>query len=46
MKYNILLSQISFSADHRVIDGVTMAKFSNEMIRYLQSPVTMLSLLR
>merc|ERR1711934_710778 len=40
------IMEISFSADHRVIDGVTIAKFSNEMRRYLEAPVTMLSLLR
>lgn len=38
--------QISFSADHRVLDGVTVAKFSNEMKRYIESPMLMLSQLR
>ncbi|CAB3243704.1 unnamed protein product [Arctia plantaginis] len=33
---------ISFSADHRVIDGVTMARFSNFMKTYLENPYTML----
>lgn len=29
---------VSWSADHRVIDGVTMAGFSNEWKRYIESP--------
>lgn len=34
--------QVSWSADHRVIDGATMARFSNAWIRYLEQPATML----
>jgi 2-oxoisovalerate dehydrogenase E2 component (dihydrolipoyl transacylase) len=34
--------QISWSGDHRVIDGGTMARFSNSWIGYLEQPGTML----
>jgi 2-oxoisovalerate dehydrogenase E2 component (dihydrolipoyl transacylase) len=43
---NIVASQvmqISWSADHRVIDGATIAHFSNLMKRYLEFPNTMLA---
>ena len=36
------IMQVSWSADHRVIDGATMARFSNAWIGYLQNPSTML----
>ena len=36
------IMQVSWSADHRVIDGATMARFSNAWIRYLEQPATML----
>lgn len=29
---------VSFSADHRIIDGVTMASFTNLWKRYLENP--------
>lgn len=32
------LLYVSWSADHRVIDGVTMAGFSNEWKRYVENP--------
>lgn len=32
------LIYVSWSADHRIIDGVTMAGFSNEWKRYLENP--------
>ncbi|EAQ65927.1 Apha keto acid dehydrogenase complex, E2 component [Marinomonas sp. MED121] len=38
--------QISWSGDHRVIDGATMARFCNHWKAYLENPVTMLSHLR
>lgn len=34
----IQLIYVSWSADHRVIDGVTMAGFSNEWKRYIENP--------
>ena len=34
--------QISWSGDHRVIDGGTMARFSTQWINYLENPATML----
>ncbi|CAH0749751.1 unnamed protein product [Diatraea saccharalis] len=40
VKANILTA--SWSADHRVIDGVTMARFSNSLKRYLENPYTLL----
>eukprot|EP01122_Echinamoeba_exundans_P000446 TRINITY_DN10396_c0_g1_i1.p1 TRINITY_DN10396_c0_g1~~TRINITY_DN10396_c0_g1_i1.p1 ORF type:complete len:511 (-),score=146.68 TRINITY_DN10396_c0_g1_i1:29-1561(-) len=43
---NIIASQVmqvSWSADHRVIDGATIANFSNLMKRYLEFPNTMLA---
>lgn len=33
---------ISWSADHRVIDGATMANFSNQWKEYLEQPAKML----
>lgn len=33
---------VSWSADHRVIDGVTMAKFSNQLKEYLEEPYKLL----
>lgn len=40
--YAAHIMQVSWSADHRVIDGVTMAKFSNLWKQYLEAPETML----
>lgn len=40
------LMNVSWSADHRVIDGATVAKFSNLWKHYLENPHVMLSELR
>lgn len=32
------IMQVSWSADHRIIDGVTMAEFSNLWKKYLEQP--------
>lgn len=36
------IMQVSWSADHRVIDGATMARFSNLWKSYLENPATMM----
>ena len=33
------LISVSWSADHRVVDGVTMAKFSNQWKHYVENPL-------
>ena len=35
------IMEVSWSADHRVIDGVTMAQFSNLWKSYLENPASM-----
>ncbi|EGD75277.1 dihydrolipoyl transacylase [Salpingoeca rosetta] len=40
------IMEISFSADHRVIDGVTIAKFSNEMKQFIEHPLRLLAHLK
>jgi len=37
-----MVMQVSWSADHRVVDGATMARFSNAWIGYLENPSSML----
>ena len=36
------IMQVSWSADHRVIDGATMARFSNLWRSYLENPASMI----
>ena len=38
--------QVSWSADHRVIDGATMVRFNNVWLDYPSNPLKMLSKLR
>lgn len=38
--------QVSWAGDHRVVDGATMARFSNLWKAYLQDPVAMLADMR
>ncbi|XP_035224611.1 lipoamide acyltransferase component of branched-chain alpha-keto acid dehydrogenase complex, mitochondrial-like [Stegodyphus dumicola] len=40
------IMQISWTADHRVIDGATMCRFSNLWKSYLENPMTMLMHMR
>jgi 2-oxoisovalerate dehydrogenase E2 component (dihydrolipoyl transacylase) len=40
------LLQISWSADHRVVDGATMARFSEVMKECLENPVSMIARMR
>ena len=37
------IMNISWSGDHRVIDGATMARFSNQWKSYLENPATMIA---
>ena len=37
---------VSWAADHRIIDGATVARFSNTMKAYLEDPMSMLLKLR
>lgn len=39
----VRVMNVSWSGDHRVLDGATMARFSNQWKQYLETPVAMLS---
>eukprot|EP01134_Creolimax_fragrantissima_P005415 CFRG5415T1 len=39
--YNAQIANISWSGDHRVLDGATMAKFSNVIKSYIEEPQRM-----
>ena len=40
------IMQLSWSGDHRIIDGATMVRFNNLWMSYLQNPLSMLTELR
>lgn len=40
------IMEVSWSADHRVIDGATVARFSNLWKTFLEAPATMLTALK
>lgn len=40
------LMNVSWSGDHRVIDGATMARFNNRWKEFLENPATMLTAMR
>jgi 2-oxoisovalerate dehydrogenase E2 component (dihydrolipoyl transacylase) len=40
------IMHVSWSGDHRVIDGATMVKFNNVWKSYLENPITMLAMTR
>lgn len=42
----VKIMNVSWSGDHRVIDGATMARFSNQWKTYLEKPLSMLSEMR
>ena len=44
--YKACIVNVSWSADHRVIEGATMARFSNLWKSYLENPASMLMELR
>lgn len=40
------IMDISVSADHRIIDGATIARFFQSMKGYMENPMSLLTLLR
>ena len=40
--YGAEIMAVSWSADHRIIDGATMARFSNRWKGYVENPSSML----
>nr|DAC74088.1 TPA_exp: mitochondrial branched-chain alpha-keto acid dehydrogenase complex lipoamide acyltransferase component [Thraustochytrium sp. LLF1b] len=41
--YASKVMNISWAADHRVVDGASIARFSNQLKTYIQEPLTMVS---
>lgn len=41
--YPAHIVRVSWSADHRIIDGATMARFSNLWKSYLENPALMIA---
>lgn len=41
-----MIMNVSWSADHRVVDGATVAKFSNLWKLYIENPDAMLAEMR
>ena len=44
--YAANVMNVSWAADHRVIDGATMARFSNQMKAMVEEPLVMLAEMR
>ena len=42
----VSIMQVSWSADHRVIDGATMARFSNKWKNFVEVPTAMIMEMR
>jgi 2-oxoisovalerate dehydrogenase E2 component (dihydrolipoyl transacylase) len=42
----VTVMNMSYSGDHRVVDGATMASYSNAFKRYIENPAAMLAELR
>lgn len=40
------IMNVSWSADHRVVEGATIARFSNKFKQYIESPALMVAEMR